>query len=183
MAGRPFLIAKPATQPVILQDVKTHLRVDHADDDTLITGYIDAAIDWLDGFDGYLGRGIILQDWALPLFSTDVTVFPIFPDAHELTIQRESAGSWSPVVGTSIVPQPDGWIRLSGLPSDMSGVALTMKTGWADAAAVPAAIKQAIMLLVGQWYELREAIGTGIGGEPPYSVRALLAPYRVQVPL
>ncbi len=183
MAGRPFLITKPATLPVTLPDVKTHLRVDHADDDNLITGYIDAAIDWLDGFDGYLGRGIILQVWALPLFSTDVIVSPAFPDAREFVVQTQSNGTWSAVAGASVTPQPDGTIRLSGLPSDLTGVVLAMKTGWADAAAVPAAIKQAIMLLVGQWYELREAIGTGIGGEPPYSVRALLAPYRVQVPL
>jgi len=183
MAGRPFLVTKPASQPVNLQDVKIHLRVDHADDDNLITGYINAAIDWLDGFDGYLGRGIILQVWALPLFSADVIVAPLFPDARTFTIEKQVAGVWSAVAGASVSPQPDGTIRLSGLPSDMTGVALTMETGWADAAAVPAAIKQAIMLLVGQWYELREAIGAGIGGEPPYSVRALLAPYRVQVPL
>ena len=41
---------------------------------------------------------------------------------------------------------------------------------------VPAAIRQAMLLLVTQWYEHRQVTGTGTA--LPFSVEALLAPYR-----
>ncbi|WP_322990890.1 head-tail connector protein, partial [Hoeflea sp.] len=44
---------------------------------------------------------------------------------------------------------------------------------------VPAAIKTAILLLIGNWYENRESVVTGtIASELPLAVDALIAPYR-----
>jgi uncharacterized phiE125 gp8 family phage protein len=45
--------------------------------------------------------------------------------------------------------------------------------------AVPAAIKQAILLLIGQWYQTREAINVGnIVTALPNTVESLLTNYR-----
>jgi uncharacterized phiE125 gp8 family phage protein len=46
---------------------------------------------------------------------------------------------------------------------------------------VPEAIRQAISLLVAYWYEQRHAVNLGEHpiSEAPYSVKALLEPYRV----
>lgn len=55
-----------------------------------------------------------------------------------------------------------------------------MTAGYADAAAVPQGIKQAMLLLVGSWYENREATISGATiAEVPFAVDALIAPYRV----
>jgi hypothetical protein len=141
-----------------------------------------AATSYLDGYDGYLGRGIVAQTWAIPLFVGESSVEPIFPDARNLQVQRNVAGAWTVVPGATADLQSDGSVSLSGLPDDMDGVALTMETGWPNAQSVPYAIKLAIMMLVAQWYAVREAASPATMREPPYAVWSLLSPLRVQVP-
>ena len=54
--------------------------------------------------------------------------------------------------------------------------------GYGAASAVPAPIKQAIKILISQWYEFREPVI--VGGTPsvvPMTVEALLRPYQVSV--
>jgi uncharacterized phiE125 gp8 family phage protein len=52
--------------------------------------------------------------------------------------------------------------------------------GYGGSHTVPEPIKQAILLLVGAWFENREAVLTGtIVATLPFAVDALLAPYRV----
>ena len=55
-------------------------------------------------------------------------------------------------------------------------VAITFTAGYGAPADVPAAIRQAMLLLVTQWYEHRQVTGTG--STLPFAVEALLAPYR-----
>lgn len=62
-----------------------------------------------------------------------------------------------------------------------NGVCVTFVSGYGAAAAVPKAIKQAMLLLLAHLYENREAVTTS-GGAPnelPFAVNALLAPYRI----
>ena len=47
-------------------------------------------------------------------------------------------------------------------------------------AVLPEPIRQAMLLLVGHWYENREATGTA-KDQTAFSVHALLSPYRVEV--
>ena len=72
--------------------------------------------------------------------------------------------------------------RLLLRPSSGHGrpVEITFTAGYGGtAAAVPAAIRQAMLLLIGQWYDNREAVTVGAAGSPmPMAVDALLAPYR-----
>jgi len=58
-------------------------------------------------------------------------------------------------------------------------VTVTFSAGYATAADVPAAIKQAMLLMVGFWYETREdaTIGAAVHAIP-LSADRLLAPYR-----
>ncbi|MFQ5535174.1 MAG: head-tail connector protein [Sphingomonadales bacterium] len=56
----------PALEPVTLADAKDHLRVDGADDDTLITSLIAATRDVCETF---LDRALIQQTWKLTLDS------------------------------------------------------------------------------------------------------------------
>lgn len=61
------LIVAPPVEPISLDLAKQHLRVDHSDDDALITQIIKAARYMVDGRDGYLGRALVQQTWELTL--------------------------------------------------------------------------------------------------------------------
>jgi uncharacterized phiE125 gp8 family phage protein len=59
----PVRTVAPTEDPVTLAEAKAHVRVDHADDDSLITALIAAATNHLDGYTGILGRALITQTW------------------------------------------------------------------------------------------------------------------------
>lgn len=61
------LVTGPAVQPLMLQEAKAHLRVDHEDEDALIDALIVTATQSIDGRDGWLGRALITQTWDLTL--------------------------------------------------------------------------------------------------------------------
>ncbi len=60
------------------------------------------------------------------------------------------------------------------------GIEIDYRAGYgADATGVPAALKQALLLLVGYWFENRDAvIAAGAGGVIPPGFDVLVAPYR-----
>ena len=51
-------VVTPPAPIVTLEEAKAHLRVDHADEDALITAVVATATAWLDGPDGWLGRAL-----------------------------------------------------------------------------------------------------------------------------
>ncbi len=53
---KPALTEAPTEYPVSLAAIKTHLRVDHDDENELINVLIAAATDHLDGYGGILGK-------------------------------------------------------------------------------------------------------------------------------
>ena len=68
----------------------------------------------------------------------------------------------------SFTPYPTGAVRIQ------------FTAGYNDIANVPQMVKQAILLLVGHWYENREATLAGtISREIEFAVHALLWPERV----
>jgi uncharacterized phiE125 gp8 family phage protein len=63
-------------------------------------------------------------------------------------------------------------------------VTVEFVAGYGAAAAVPQELKQAMALLIGHWYENREAVHTGsVTTEIPFAVEALLAPFQRLVAL
>src|SRR5690606_10673336 len=60
---RPVRVTPPAIQPVTLAEAKLHLRVDHDDEDALISNLIQAATGHLDGWTGILGHCLVEQVW------------------------------------------------------------------------------------------------------------------------
>lgn len=60
-------VTGPAVAAVSLEDAKAHCRVDDDDFDSLLQSYVDAAIGYVDGLEGILGRALIEQSWTLYL--------------------------------------------------------------------------------------------------------------------
>lgn len=187
MALAPVRTAAPATEPVSLEEARSHLRVDFDDDDALITALIEAATAHLDGWTGILGRAIITQTWRqdFPNFGCELRL-PLHPVASITSVtyydgdnvQRTLANSYYELLkdggGAYVALKPDqSW---PGTKSRAAAVSVTFVAGEATA---PGAIKAAILLMIGHLYENREAVNIGnIVNALPLAVDALLAPYR-----
>lgn len=183
---RPILKTAPAEAPVTLDEVKAHCVVGFTDDDTLLTGYISAAVAHLDGFRGILGRAIIDQTWSLsqPRFCRDFTL-PV-PDVSAVSISYvdiDGASQTVPSEHVSIYPVASGArVVVSSdffAPSLESGndapVTVEFTCGYGAAADVPQSIKLAIYMMVATWYEQRTA---GEEMPAPRWIDGLIAPHR-----
>lgn len=137
----PTLVTPPASLPVTLADVKAHCRVDHDDEDAMLTAYLAAAVAHLDGWRGVLGRAIMPQTWAVTVDAAGDYILPM-PDVTEATIDGAALTITATALGPQITSEAAGTVQFTcGLPDEQ----------------MPAA-KAAILLLVGHWYANREAV-------------------------
>ena len=183
----------PAQGILTLDEAKASARVDGADDDALISGMIDEATEYLDGYSGVLGRALITQTWA--------ESHRDFPNGRRLDIglapvQSISSITYYDVDGVSQTlsasdyrPQADGYGAYAELVDTATwpsvadradAVTVTYVAGYgANAGDVPAPIRTAARLLVGHFYDNRESIIIGtIASMLPMGVAEVLAPYR-----
>lgn len=183
----PILVAPPSSKPVSLDEAKLHLRVDHDDDNTLIEAFIDAATSHLDGYTGILGRCLVEQTWSIDFDSFhECMVLPLAPLMEVASITwRNEAGQIATIDDDEYVVDTDaggvprirfrnGYSFPSGL-YESAAVSVTFKAGYAE---VPPAIKVAILLMVSNWYQNREAAVPGTMAELPLGASMLLSPYK-----
>lgn len=167
----------PASEPLELDAVKLHLRVEHTADDDLITALIQAAREQAES---YTGRALIAQTWVLTdTAPSDPLSLPRWPvlSITSITDNAVATSAYTAYLGddAQLVPA-GGW---SGT------VVVTYTAGYGlDGDSVPAALKQWMLLQIGQWYENREGTAVvGAGSTPqrlPF-VDALLSPYRTHL--
>lgn len=186
----PTLVDGADVLPVLLDDVKRHLRVDGDDEDATIEVYLRAAVTHLDGATGWLGRAIVAQTWAqqfdtfersihLDLAPISSIVSVTYRDADGVT-QTVDDSDYT-LVNANSAPE----LRFLGdydfpVTQDQRPVLIvTFVGGYGDDAATPEPIKVAIMLMVGDMYANREAKTEG-GMLVNPTVRMLLDPYRTR---
>lgn len=201
------LITGPGSEPVSLTEAKAHLRVDVTDDDTLITDLTKRARDYVERYTRLL---LIDQVWemylddfpsALPATltpehaakqKTDGTIIiekaPISAigslkyvdsDGVTQTLATTEYRSDLKALHPRITPEYDkSWPTIRRVTN---AITIRFNVGYANAAAVPNALKHAILLLVGSWYQNRELSLVGASGEMPKAagLDALLWSYRV----
>lgn len=189
---KPVLVTAASAALVTLAEAKTHLRVDHSDDDTYISGLITAAVSYLDGYSGRLGRAILEQTWRVDFGSfSDEMRLPVgnLMAVNSVTYYDDSNAQQT-LPSTVYQSSVDGaGAFLSLKPGQMwpaafarnDAVRVTWSAGYgATVASVPAAIKHATLLLIGNWYDNRSASSTNNHQEIPFAVNALLMPFSVQ---
>ncbi|MFN3549623.1 MAG: head-tail connector protein [Mesorhizobium sp.] len=180
------------TTPVSLTEVKAHCRVDGTDSDAVLTALLNAAVDHLDGYSGILGRCMVEQSWRVDLadWPAGGLIRLPFPDVSaitsikyydednaEQTVDGADYQRVQDVLG-SVVRLVDNFDAPAVYDDRLDAVHVTFVAGFGNAAAVPAPLKVAIMLLVSHWFEHREASVVGGIAELPFAVSALVAPYR-----
>jgi uncharacterized phiE125 gp8 family phage protein len=186
----PVRTVAPVEPLLTLAEVKAHLRVDYADEDALIASLIEAATAHLDGYGGILGRALISQTWTVeyPTFGERLDV-PLGP-LQSATVQYYDSTNALQTLATSVYAVlSDGLGPYVSLKYNQQwpqtytrddAVKITWVAGYgASAASVPAALRTALMLLIGHWYDNRSTVLVGeSASDLPFAVAALLAPFR-----
>lgn len=192
------LVTPPAAEPISTADALNHLRLPQdAVDAPLVTSLIVAAREyaeaitsrqlltatWSTTFDGFPSRRMPLPLPLPPLQPTGVVVTYIDVSGAPQT--------WAS--NQYVVDAPQGPHAVEGRLYPIWGVdwpvtgwrqdpvKVQFAAGYGDAgSSVPTAIKQAMLLAIGAWYENREdvIVGVRITAVPlPLAVDALLAPF------
>ncbi|CAM4040009.1 head-tail connector protein [Paracoccus yeei] len=170
---RLVLVSPPVAQPITLCEAKAQARVEHDDEDLLLQHYVDAATAWLDGPAGILGRCLVTQTWRAELATVTGHIRLPFPDTVISSAVFTDAEGGELIHELALQDQHPLLRPISGFGRP---AAITFTAGYGAPADVPAAIRQAMLLLVTQWYEHRQVTGTGTA--LPFAIEALLAPYR-----
>lgn len=174
---------------ITLGEAKAHLRVEHADEDTLIASLVSAATAHLDGWSGVLGRALVTQTWrqdfpcfaaklrlALAPLSSLSSVTYYDTDNASQTLSSDIYQALSDGIGPYVTLKADQvWPNVYGR---VDAVRVTYVTGYGAASAVPQPIKQAMLLMIGHWYDAREEATMQTLRRIPAGAEALLAPYR-----
>ncbi|MCP4595755.1 head-tail connector protein [Neptuniibacter sp.] len=178
---------QPAETPISLVEARLQCQVDAdiTDEDTLIESLIKAAT----GFcEKYTGRPLITQQKKyVGCFAPELVLSPNLVSVESVKYldsqgaQRTVDASDYFVDVASIEGQVSAYeVWPSTKANHPQPVTVSFTCGYGDAADVPEAIKQCIRLLVGHWFNNREAVGK-VDGELEFSVSSLLSLYRVPV--
>lgn len=186
----------PTTEPVTKAEAKLHLRhaldADDPTEDALLDRLIASARDYVQD---YTGRSLTTQTWQCAVCAFPERLWlPYAAPLQSVTFVKyydadNVLQTLDPTVYTTPAFQEPAQIRRAYTESWPSAytredaVQIEYVTGATTAGAVPQPLVQAMLLLIGHWYEQREAVLAGtISKEVEFTVQALCAPYRLRVP-
>lgn len=179
---------EPSVEPVSLAEAKSHLRVDITTDDAYIAALITAAREYCET---YLDETLLHTQYVMRLDGFPVEIeLPKPPMASSGTYTAVSItytmdnGSTTELATTAYRVDREstpGVIRYPYSGSwpphlhDFNAVTVRWWAGkGASGSSVPQRVRNAILWLVGLWYERRMAADTMTANEIPFGVKALL---------
>lgn len=193
------LIYRIGSEPITLAEAYQHLRLDPIDssdltgrpDDDLVLSYISAAREYCENFTGATFSlseyEVSFTSWSMPIelpnapfgALTRVTVSDDASDPDvDITNFVVTYNGKYPVVNTA-----SGVTLPAIAPGDTARITYIAGYGSeSDAPApVPATARQAMLLLIGHWYSMREAVAEGAVVRVPLGVESLLRPHRMRM--
>jgi uncharacterized phiE125 gp8 family phage protein len=173
----------PANEPVTLALAKAQCRVEDTSEDDLIGGYVAAARSHVEA---YCNTPLVSRTITAKCDSfCDFAHFPLGPLASVSSVAYvDTDGANQTLAGTVYELRSDGLDTSIVLKYNQSWPAIQSSsritvTGAAGYSAIPDDIIHAILLLIAQWFDSREAINIGnIVNNLPNSVDALLCNHR-----
>lgn len=185
------VITAAASNVLTTAEVKNHLKVDTTADDTLIDNLIIAATN---SCQEYTNRLFITTEitqygdnWSdvAELFKSPVQTTLFNVKYWDTTGTLQTLGTTKYTLDNvsqpaRLVPSPDeSW---PSIIDGLNAIEINYKVGVDDASDVDMAIKQALLLTIGYWYQSREAVIVGRQvNEMPMSAKYLLNQYKIQV--
>ena len=180
----PAAVAAPTTEPITLAQAKAQLRVDHSDDDSVITAMTKAARAHIEAacavrFAARTGVTIKCDSFE------DMARMPESPVASITSITYlDTTGTSQTLAGTVYELRSDGLdagiVLKSGQtwPATQPGsrITVTAAIGYAIA---PEDIQHAMLMLTAHFYDNRATVNVGnITSELPFTVNAMICNHR-----
>lgn len=177
----------PSQEPLTLEEVKAHLRVDVNAEDSLIENLITAARVYVEND---IGRALVTQslvmklpgfpyplELAHPPVQSVTSITYIDLDGAEQTLSESLYTVDLDSLQPNIVPS---WGNVYPAVRDVPNpVTVIFVAGYGDADAVPMPLKQAMLMLIGGMYENREAVAPITITHVPMTYEFLVSAYRI----
>lgn len=185
------LITAPVVEPITLSEAKLHCKIETADLDSAVTGWIASARDQVEH---RTGRCLITQTWLytadsfkscsieLPGSPVQQIDFVKYLDLNG-TLQTVSGADYQLIndeLIASVIPvYGKSWPAARNYPGS---VQIQYKAGFGDAAAnIPASVKSWMLLAIDTWYKNSSAVNEVQPYElPRHFCEALLDPIRIR---
>jgi len=185
-----YAVSTPvSTEPVSLADARLHLRInagDTSEDTAIIAPLITAAREYCENV---TGRALAAQTIkAYPERFTRIIQLPREPmvSVSAITYTDESGVTTTMASSNYIIDTVGGTVAIKELPTFsprlVNPIEITYSAGYT---LLPKAIRQAMLLLIGHWYENREAVVVGAytlfaSVEVSMAVNTLLRQYKAR---
>lgn len=177
--------SEPATEPISLSEAKKHLRVDGDEENGLITILIQSAREMVEKF---TNRSLITQTRIARLDSFPCDRFILIPAgplqsitsivySNEIDQNITMSTSDYRVDIYSNVPRVEVVNYWPSTYDKINAVVITYVSGYGAASSVPAALKSAMLLILGHLYENREQVVDGSMTEIPFGAESLMSPF------
>ena len=189
-----YIVSTAATSTAIsLAEVKSHLKISASTEDTYLTNLISVATEMVQNYTGQIlitstldlylpyflnrmdiNRTPVSRITHVKYFDTDEVEQTISSSNYSECISKDDSADQSPL-GASILPAsgfsyPDTYPR-------MDAVQIRFEAGYEDSDSVPMAIKQAMLLIIGQLFLNRSDMVYKL----PVLSEYLLNPYKIAV--
>ena len=163
------LITAPAEEPVTVAEVKAAAQIDHSDEDTLITGYIEAARQLAEA---YTARQFVTATWDLffdEFPGAQVQQLPLGQLQSVDSIKYYDADGVQQTLASSVytvdssrepasyyLAYDQSWPTIRAIRDTIT---VRITAGYGAASSVPEAIKTAIKAAIVAWLENPECAG------------------------
>lgn len=172
--GRLSVVTPNGSAVITTADAKLHLRIDHSTEDTLVDALVSTAAAELETPNGWLGRSLLSRTVRLTLDSPppDVIYLPGPPVTAISSVKYRNTDDTFTTISSSdylydLTAEPALlWIGDDGWPTDMKCdgpdlVRIEYVAGYTNAAAIPKAIRQWILIRAAELYRDREGSVVG----------------------
>jgi uncharacterized phiE125 gp8 family phage protein len=175
-----LIVTTAATvEPVTLAEAKAHLRVTHSSDDALITALIPAA---REAVEQATGRALAAAAYRWASEDTDTLRLPLWPVDTVTAVSYEDGDGARQTMDAADYTLDGDRARVTVDEPPDYGVRWSVSFTVAPTN-LPAALKHAVLLLVGDLYANAEATITDQSVAANPAVDRLLSPYRVNLGL